>query len=116
MFENENDLMNGAIDEALSEAEANMKNGSGADYDFTITMKSESGSQPCVEHVRVKHGNTLGQLVMEVGDDLYIDVNAKLCFKNKATGRETNDVDMTVDEFGLVQGDVLLVYDDRNVA
>ena len=113
----ENDLMNGAIDEALSEAEANMKNGSGADYDFTITMKSKSGSQACVEDVRVKHGNTLGQLVMAVGEDLYINVNAdKFSFTNKRTGRETNDLEMTVDEFELMQGDVLFVNDDGCVA
>ena len=113
----ENELMNGAIDEALNAAEANMKYESGADYDFTITMKSKSGSQACVENVRVKHVNTLGQLVIAMGDYLYINVNAeKFSFTNKRTSRETNDLDMTVDEFELMQGDVLFVNDDGCVA
>ena len=52
-----------------------------------------------------------------MGDDLYINVNAeKFSFTNKRTSRETNDLDMTVDEFELMQGDVLFVNDDGCVA
>lgn len=113
----ENGLMNGAIDEALSEAEARMKKDAGSDYDFTITMKSGTGSQAYLEGVRVKYGNTLGQLIMAVGDDIYVNVHSdKFSFKNKRTGRETNDLDMTVEEFGLMEGDVLVVSDDACVA
>ena len=113
----ENELMNGAIDEALNAAEANMKYESGADYDFTITMKSKSGSQACVENVRVKHGNTLGQIVMAMGDDLYINVNAeKFSFSMIRSISETNDLVMTVVVFDLMLGDVLFVNDDGCVA
>ena len=49
--------------------------------------------------------------------DLGVDPDdSKVNFENKRTGETTPKRDMTVAEFGLQAGDVLVVYDNAGVA
>ena len=61
--------------------------------------------------------NTLGQVVKEYGPEIGINPNAaQLIFVNKRTEQSTNDLEVSIGELGLQDGDVLCINDDGNVA
>lgn len=65
----------------------------------------------------VQGDNTLGQLVEEYAEDLGINRSgSKIHFENKRTGEVTSDPDVTVEELGLLESDVLAISDDAIVA
>lgn len=66
--------------------------------------------------VPVYKSNTLGQVIKEYHEDLGINPDAKLQFRNKRTGMDTKDSNETVQGLGLEEGDVLAICDDGNVA
>ena len=62
-------------------------------------------------------GNTLGQVVKEYGPEVGVNPDdPKLIFVNKRTEQSTSDLETTVSELGLQDGDVLCINDDAKVA
>lgn len=61
--------------------------------------------------------NTLGQIIGEYGPDIGVDsAEKKVQFENKRTGASTSDLNMSVKELELQEGDVLAICDDARVA
>lgn len=83
----------------------------------TITINvSNMISGTTVKDVSVYSTNTLSQILEAHYLDLGININAKVQYKNKRTGRATSDGTETVQGIGLMDGDVLSVSDDSIVA
>ncbi len=81
-----------------------------------ICLKSQV-SGATFPQARVYGNNTLGQLLEGYASDIGIKPGEKrVNFTNKRTGKTTSDTKMTVDEFGLIDKDVLEVGDDSTVA
>ncbi len=83
----------------------------------TITINvSNMISGATVKDVSVYSTNTLSQILEAHYLDLGININAKVQYKNKRTGRAASDGAETVQGIGLMDGDVLAVSDDAIVA
>lgn len=81
-----------------------------------ISLKNQV-SGATYPQARVYGNNTLGQLLEGYASDIGIKPGEKrVNFTNKRTGKTTSDTKMTVDEFGLIDKDVLEVGDDSTVA
>lgn len=98
-------MTNYPIDEALATEENKI----------VIDLLNSVSGTPFTD-VPVFRENTLQQIVDQYHDDIGINPNAKLQFKNKRTGRDTKDSSETVEGLGLENGDVLAICDDGNVA
>ena len=72
-----------------------------------ISLKNQV-SGATYPHARVYVNNTLGQLLDVFAKDVGVNPNyQKIFFVNKRNKKSTNDKNMTVEEFGLLTGDVL---------
>ena len=81
-----------------------------------ISLKNQV-SGATFPQARVYGNNTLGQLLEGYAKDIGIKIGEKrVIFTNKRTGKSTSDTKMSVDEFGLIDKDVLEVGDDSTVA
>lgn len=106
-IEKENVIMtNNPIEKDLTAAEGK--------FEIELLNKVTNAGYPRAE---VYPNNTLGQILVEYAVDLGVDPDdSKVNFENKRTGETTPKRDMTVAEFGLQAGDVLVVYDNAGVA
>lgn len=106
-IEKENVIMtNNPIEKDLTAAEGK--------FEIELLNKVTNAGYPRAE---VYPNNTLGQILVEYAVDLGVDPDDnKVNFENKRTGETTPKRDMTVAEFGLQAGDVLVVYDNAGVA
>ena len=101
-----------SINGILNEVEG--MNGNDEIIEINITNMSSGATFPSV---RAYGDNTLGQIFAEYANDIGISPNEKrIIFTNKRTNQSTIDKNMTVREFGLINGDVLNVQDDSTVA
>lgn len=64
----------------------------------------------------VRPDNTLGQILEEYGQDVGMNLKKRVLFTNKRTGETTVNVDSSVRDFDLQEGDVLTLLDDCAVA
>ena len=61
--------------------------------------------------------NTLGQVLQEYAVDIGVNPHdSKILFENKRTGASTSDINETVENLGLQEGDVLAISDNAGVA
>ena len=99
-------MTNNPIEKHLTAAEGK--------FEIELLNKVTNAGYPRAE---VYPNNTLGQILVEYAVDLGVDPDdSKVNFENKRTGETTPKRDMTVAEFGLQAGDVLVVYDNAGVA
>ncbi|MBQ7715347.1 MAG: hypothetical protein IJT70_05715 [Clostridia bacterium] len=88
---------------------------SSAEREIEISLINNTAGNTKVAGVPVNVRNTLWQIVDQYAEDLGIDKEAELLFTNKRTGKQTADKNMTVSDFGLDEGDCLLISDDATV-
>ena len=82
--------------------------------EISIANKVTGATYPMV---RAYGSNTLGQVLEEYAEDIAINPNEKrIVFTNKRTNKSTSDKNMTVEGFGLCNGDILVACDDSTVA
>ena len=101
-----------SIDRFLNEAEGINENEDV--IEISIANKVTGATYPMV---RAYGSNTLGQVLEEYAEDIAINPNEKrIVFTNKRTNKSTSDKNMTVEGFGLCNGDILVACDDSTVA
>lgn len=83
---------------------------------FEIVLVNKTSGVNVTE-VPVYEDNTLGQILKEYADDLGMDPRgSKYIFENRWAGTSTSDCNITVKEFALQPGGVLVLTDEGSVA
>lgn len=103
-----------AIDQALDELETQM----GMTMEISIVNKA---NEVQIHGVRVNPNDQLRKIVSQCQDEngenlLGINVEKEILYVNQSNGAETNNGKQTAKEFGLMDGDTLLVTNDTRVA
>mgnify|MGYP007064544974 CR=1 FL=1 len=99
-------MTNNPIEKDLTAAEGK--------FEIELLNKVTNAGYPRAE---VYPNNTLGQILVEYAVDLGVDPDdSKVNSRTSAPAETTPSATMTVAEFGLQAGDVLVVYDNAGVA
>ena len=116
------DLCNGDVlvlgDDAkvagVSTEENDMENTTEDIVEIVITSQVSGATYP---KVRAYKDNTLGQVLEGYAEDIGVSpIDDKILFINKRTQKSTNDRNMSIEDFDLYTGDVLVIGDDSRVA
>lgn len=99
-------MTNNPIEKDLTAAEGK--------FEIELLNKVTNAGYPRAGGVSEQHARPdSGEYAVDLGVD---PDDSKVNFENKRTGETTPKRDMTVAEFGLQAGDVLVVYDNAGVA
>lgn len=103
------------VNEMLDRAEAEIRNEIQASEPIQIKIHNKITN--AAEGIPVLPENTLGQILSQYGKTIGIRPNRQAYFFfHKRLGKTTSDLNATVGEFGLADGDTLGIADEGTVA